>query len=218
MEERDQFLADVRYRLEQAQATQKLHYDKAHRHVVYNVGDWVLLRLRQRPVSSLPQEVTGKLRPRFFGPYRITELINDVAVHLALPPRARIHDVFHVGLLKKFHGPPPDATPPLPPLLHGAVVPEPERAVRTRLARGVHQVLIHWKGETAANATWEDVAEFRAKYPGFQLADELLLEGGRDVMVGHHYARRRRARDIRRDAERAARATDEAEDTDVASG
>jgi hypothetical protein len=39
MEERDQFLADVRYRLEQAQATQKLHYDKAHRHVVYNVGD-----------------------------------------------------------------------------------------------------------------------------------------------------------------------------------
>ena len=38
------------------------------------------------------------------------------------------------------------------------------------------------------------------------------------VMVGHHYARRRRARDIRRDAERAARATDEAEDTDVASG
>ena len=38
------------------------------------------------------------------------------------------------------------------------------------------------------------------------------------VMVGHHYARRRRAWDIRRDVERAARATDEAEDTDVASG
>jgi len=38
------------------------------------------------------------------------------------------------------------------------------------------------------------------------------------VMVGHRYARRRRARDIRRDAERAARATDEAEDTDMASG
>jgi hypothetical protein len=37
-------------------------------------------------------------------------------------------------------------------------------------------------------------------------------------MVGHHYTRRRRARDIRRDAERAACATDEAEDTDVASG
>lgn len=35
MEERAEFLADVRYRLEQAQAVQKLHYDKHHRHVAY---------------------------------------------------------------------------------------------------------------------------------------------------------------------------------------
>ena len=50
--------------------------------------------------SSLPQAVTAKLKPCFFGPYRITELINDVTVCLALPPRARIHNVFHVGMLK----------------------------------------------------------------------------------------------------------------------
>jgi len=35
MEERDEFLADIRYRLEQAQAVQKKHYDKLHRHVSY---------------------------------------------------------------------------------------------------------------------------------------------------------------------------------------
>ena len=202
MEEREEFLADVRYRLEQAQATQKLHYDKLHRHVEYKVGDWALLRLRQRAASSLPQAVSGKLKPRFFGPYRVTELINDVAVRLALPARARIHDVFHVGLLKKFHGPARDAPPALPPLHHGAVVPEPKRAVRTRLARGVRQVLVQWKGESAASATWEDVEPFRAKYPEFQLEDELLLDGGRDVMVGRTYTRRRWARDVRRDTER----------------
>jgi hypothetical protein len=39
MEEREEFLANVRYRLEQAQATQKRHYDKVHRHVAYKVGD-----------------------------------------------------------------------------------------------------------------------------------------------------------------------------------
>lgn len=206
MEERDEFLADVRYRLEQAQATQKRHYDKAHRHVEYQVGDWALLRLRQRAASSLPQAATGKLKPRFFGPYRVTELINEVAVRLALPPRARFHDVFHVGMLKKFQGTPPDDPPPLPPLHHGAVAPVPERAVRFRLARGVHQVLVQWKGASAASATWEDVAPFRAQYPEFQLGDELVLEEGRDVMVGRKYARRRRARDVRRDAERAERA------------
>ncbi|WVZ82312.1 hypothetical protein U9M48_029587 [Paspalum notatum var. saurae] len=126
----------------------------------------------------------GKLKPPFFGPYHVTELINEVAVRLALPPRARIHDVFHVGLLKKFQGTPPVDPPPLPPLHHGAVAPEPERAVRFRLAGGVHQVLVQWKGESAASATWEDVEPFRAKYPGFQLEDELVLDGGRYVMGG----------------------------------
>jgi len=202
LEARDEFLADIRARLEQAQLVQKHHYDKNHRQVLYKVGDWVLLRLRHRPTASMPQSVTGKLRPRFYGPYRVTELINDVAVRLALPPRARLHDVFHVGLLKPFHGSPPDAPPPLPAVRHGAVIPEPERAVKTRLARGVRQVLIHWKGESPASATWEDVDAFSAKYPDFQLEDALALEEGGDVMWGRSYVRRR-ARDVRRAAERA---------------
>jgi hypothetical protein len=61
MEAREAFLADVRYRLEQAQASQKLHYDRQHRQVSYQVGDWALLRLRQRAASSLPRTTTGKL-------------------------------------------------------------------------------------------------------------------------------------------------------------
>jgi hypothetical protein len=205
MEERVEFLADVRYRLEQAQATQKRHYDKVHRHIANKVGDWALLRLRQRAASSLPQGVHGKLKPRFFGPYRVTELINEVAVRLALPPRARIHDVLHVGLLKKFQGMPPADPPALPPLHQGVVVPEPACAVRYRLARGVRQVLVQWKGESAASATWEDDEPFCAKYLAFQLKDELVLEGERDVMVGRMYSRRHRARDMRRDQERAER-------------
>ncbi|XP_066323198.1 uncharacterized protein [Miscanthus floridulus] len=184
MEERAEFLADARYRLEQAQAVQKKYYDAAHRAVSYQVGDWVLLYLRHHAAASLPPTVTDKLKPRFFGPYRVTERINDVAVRLALPVGARLHDVFHVGLLKKFHRPPPEAPPPLPALHHGAIVPEPEHAVRTRLARGVRQVLVQWKGQSAASATWEDAEPFLAKYQAFQLEDELPLEEGRDVMWG----------------------------------
>ena len=154
-------------------------------------------------------ENTGKLKPRYYGPYKITEVINEVAVRLALPPRARLHDVFHVNLLKKFHGDPPTEPPPLPTLHHGAVTPDPERVIKSRLARGVEQVLVQWKGASAASATWEDRDSFIAKYPGLQLEDELSLNGGRDVMCGKTYTRRRRARDVRRVAERAAQARQE---------
>jgi hypothetical protein len=126
MEEREEFLADVRFRLKQAQDVQKGHYDKKHRQVSYIIGDWVLLRLRHRPVASLSPEVKGKLQPRFFGPYRVKELINDVVVRLELPHHAKLHDVFHVGLLKKWVGDPPASPPPLPNIHHGAVTPEPE--------------------------------------------------------------------------------------------
>jgi hypothetical protein len=185
MAEREAFLEDVHHRLKQAQAVQKGFYDTKHQAVSYNVGDWVLLRLRNRPVASLSLAPKGKLQPRFFDPYRVTEIINDAAVRLAVPPQAKIHDVFHVGILKKWVGTPPESTLELPELLHGVVVPEPERVVRSRLARGIREVLVHWKGQLASAATWEDWEDFIAKHPSFQLGDELSVEGERCHM-GHH--------------------------------
>jgi len=123
-----------------------------------------------------------------------------VAVRLALPLQTKLHDVVHVGLLKKWVGNPLDAPPPLPAMHNGVVEPEPEHAVHARLARGIRQVLIQWKGEPAASATWEDLDSFRDRFPSFQLEDKLLVEGGRDVMWGRQYSRRLRARDAARGA------------------
>jgi hypothetical protein len=161
-------------------------------------------------MASLPQASSGKLKPRYIGPYRVVELVNDVAVRLALPPGARIHDVFHVGTLRKFSGTPPASPPALPPIHNGVVTPAPDRVERARLARGVRQLLVHWRGEPPESATWEDLDSFRDRFPQFQLEDELLLEEGRDVMWGRTYSRRRRARDIRRAAERAGDAAERA--------
>jgi hypothetical protein len=115
--------------------------------------------------------------PRYVGPYRIVELVNNVAVRLELPPGARLHDVFHVGVVKKFIGTPPAMPPALPTILYGAVLPEPDRVVNARLARDVRQLLVHWRDELATSATWEDLDDFRTRYPDFQLEDELNLEG-----------------------------------------
>ena len=167
----------------------------------YQVGDWALLRLRQRTMASLGQAQTGKLKLRYIGPYRVSEIINNVVVRLELPPQARIHDVFHVGTLKKFAGTPPDDPPALAHIHHGTVAPEPSRVERARLARGVCQLLVHWRGKPPESATWEDAESFHEQFLDFQLEDELTLEGER-CHVGPHL-RQRWARDVRRAAARA---------------
>jgi hypothetical protein len=75
---------------------------------------------------------------------------------------------------------------------------------------------VRWKDEPAASATWEDL-DSTARFPSFQLEDEQTLEGGRDVMYGRAYTRQRRARDIRRAAERAERGQSAQHDQDAVS-
>jgi len=133
MAERDAFIEEIRLRLEQAQAVTKATYDHSHRPLSFDVGDWVWLHLHHRPHGSLADSAKGKLRQRFFGPYQITEKINEVAFRLALPPGTRLHNAFHVGLLKKFVGTPPMVPPSLPPTHNGAIVPVPAKAIKVRL-------------------------------------------------------------------------------------
>jgi hypothetical protein len=80
-----------------------------------------------------------------------------------------------------------------PQIYNGAVMPEPEHILHSCLTRGDHQLLVHWKGVTTASATWEDADSFINRYPGFQLEDKLLVEGGGErCHVGQHYQRRPR--------------------------
>jgi len=116
-------------------------------------------------------------------------LVNPVAAHLALTDGTSIRNIFHVGLLKKFVGTSPADLAPLPPMHQGAALPALERAVRTRLACGIRQVLVRWAGEPPSAASWEDVETFIQHYPSFQLADEVLIEGYMSC-GGKHYTRR----------------------------
>jgi hypothetical protein len=120
--------------------------------VTFALGDWVWLRHQHRTPVSLHVGTSGKLRPRFFEPYNVVDVISPVAYKLELPPRACLHDVFHVGLLKPFKGTSPDAPPALAPVHHGLVVLEPERVVCARVTRGVRYLLVRWKGEPRASS------------------------------------------------------------------
>jgi hypothetical protein len=55
----------------------------------------------------------------------------------------------------------------LRPSGHTSLELEPDQVVRAHVARGICQVLVHWKGQSAASTTWEDLDSFCDKYLDF---------------------------------------------------
>jgi hypothetical protein len=57
----------------------------------------------------------GKLTPRFIGPFKILQRVGPIAYKVDLPPQlAKVHDVFHVSLLRKVDVDPTRILPQVP--------------------------------------------------------------------------------------------------------
>lgn len=66
-------------------------------------GDLVLFRLQHYPQVSIATRSGNKLLPKFYEPYQIEKKISVIAYRLQLPPKAKMHPVFNVFLLKKYY-------------------------------------------------------------------------------------------------------------------
>ena len=114
LQARDKVVKDLRCQLQQAQARMKTVYDQGRVEREFVVGDWLYLRLQPYRKTSLALRQSHKLSLRFYGPYRVLERIGSVAYRLDLPPRSKIHLVFHVSILKKQLGTTDKIDYPLP--------------------------------------------------------------------------------------------------------
>jgi len=86
------------------QNQQKLYADSGRVERQFEVGDLVYLQLQLYQQASLKQKGAEKLKPHFYGPYRVIRRIGQVAYELELPQGSKIHNVFHVSCLKKALG------------------------------------------------------------------------------------------------------------------
>ncbi|KAJ9536505.1 hypothetical protein OSB04_un000342 [Centaurea solstitialis] len=115
---------------------------------------------------------TGKLSPRFIGPFEILERIGPVAYRLDLPLElSAIHDTFHVSNLKKCLS---EKTVVLPlegvqinEQLHIAEVPIEilDREIKQLRRSKIPIVMVRWNSKHGLEFTWEREAFMKSKYP-----------------------------------------------------
>ncbi|XP_068639407.1 uncharacterized protein [Aristolochia californica] len=100
-------------------------------------------------------------------------IYKEVAYQLQLPTTAKLHDVFHVSLLKPFKGLPPSLIPSLPPVDNGWVILTPATVLCTNRINNQWEILVQWKDTGQEAATWEQLANFKLGFGG--LLDELQV-------------------------------------------
>lgn len=100
LQTRDEALKQLKFHLARAQEMMVKQADKKRRPADVKVGDWVYLKIRPHKQTSMPSRLHPKLVARYFGPFLVTQMVEEVAFKLQLPKTARVHRVFHVSQLK----------------------------------------------------------------------------------------------------------------------
>ena len=124
----------------------------------YTIGDRVWLSTDN---LHLPH-ASRKLSERWLGPYSITKLVGPNAVELHLPRSMRIHPVVNISHVKPYRdclpGQPVSAPSPSLVMEDRNEEYEVEYVVDSRYKGKRLEYLVHWKGWSDTDRTWELVS------------------------------------------------------------
>lgn len=185
LQESQDTMKALKENIAKAQNQQKQYADQKGTERHFEVGDMVYLMLQPYRQSTLRKSGLEKLKPRYYGPFRILRRVGEVAYELELPAESRVHNVFHVSRLKKAfeHRVVPSAV--LPPLDdEGKLILVPESILEYRerqlRRRTIREYLVKWRDLPVEDATWE--SEDILQHPELRLLEGKQFQEGRTVM------------------------------------
>ncbi|KAJ8548452.1 hypothetical protein ON010_g11221 [Phytophthora cinnamomi] len=150
-------LAEAQDAMATAQERWHAAYDRNRSHLVFAVGDKVLLNTKNLALAHLGTDGKRKFAPRFIGPYLITDITGPDTYKLALPPGLRLHPEYHVSRLRPYHHDDhPARITRLQPVIttdgtEGHLV---HSIVGHRRRKGVRQFKVKWL-DTSLGSSWE---------------------------------------------------------------
>lgn len=146
--------------LREAKQHQKQYKDLRRKDVCYDVGTFVLLNTRNIRLKG-PSDGARKLMPKFIGPFRIIQKVGNVAYKLELPESMkRIHNVFHVSLLKGWKQGDREQPPPTTVEVEGDTLWLFEKILDNRGKGKKRQYLVKWKDFGHEHNSWEPESSF----------------------------------------------------------
>ncbi|TYK03080.1 ty3-gypsy retrotransposon protein [Cucumis melo var. makuwa] len=203
LQARDETLAALKRHLQHAQDQMKKFADVHRRDVVFDIGDWVYLKLQPYRQKSVAKRRCDKLSPKYFGPYMVMGRVGEVTYLLDLPDTAKIHPVFHVSQLKRAVGDKHLIQPDISMIndqMELVVEPDHVSQLRWNDAERDWEYLVHWKDQPDHEVTWESYATLVNQFPDLHLEDKVtLLHGGiakPPVTQVYHRKRKKGRKDI----------------------
>ena len=141
---------------------QKSYVDTRRKDLKFEVNDMVFPKVAHCK-GVIRFQNREKLNPRYIDPFRILERIGPVAYRYELPPElSRIHNIFHVSMLKNYV-PDPSHILEVPPIeleedLSFGVQPVAiiEQEMKQLRSEVIPMVKVLWRSDKIEEMTWEN--------------------------------------------------------------
>ncbi|XP_070054720.1 uncharacterized protein [Nicotiana tomentosiformis] len=152
--------------------------DRKRRPADYRVGDMVMVKFNPRQFKAL-RGMHQNLIHKYEGPFKIVAKVGKISYKLDMPSYLKIYHVFHASMLKPYHEDNDDPSRGQSSRAPITITASHDREIeaiidyqarRKQGQKATAMFLIHWKGQSPEEATWErfeDLWQFKDKIREF---------------------------------------------------